>query len=71
MLVNEVMVFRNSGGGAMVDATLPDVSRDPEGMARIARATGIHVVAGCGHYVEQYHPDDMDDRSEEQLMQEM
>ena len=71
LLVNEVMEFKNSGGGAMVDATLPDVSRDPEAMGRIARATGIHIVAGCGHYVDQYHPDDMDDRSEEQLMQEM
>ena len=71
LLVVEVMKFKNAGGGAMVDATLPDVSRDPEGMARIARATGIHVVAGCGHYVDQYHPADMSDRSEDQLMEEI
>ena len=71
LLVNEVMAFKHAGGGAMVDATIPDVTRDPQAMARIARATGIHVLAGCGHYVDQYHPDDMDDRSEEQLMQEI
>ena len=71
LLVDEVTMFKNAGGGAMVDATLPAVSRDTEGMARIARATGIHVVAGCGYYVDQYHPDDMSDRSEEQLMDEI
>ena len=71
LLVDEVALFKNAGGGALVDATLPDVSRNPEGQARISRATGVHVVAGCGHYVEEYQPLDMDDRTEAQLVAEI
>ena len=71
LLVDEVTLFKNAGGSALVDATLPDTSRNPEGQARISRAAGVHVVAGCGHYVDEYQPTDMDDRTEDEIMEEI
>jgi phosphotriesterase-related protein len=71
ILVDEVRLFKNSGGGTIVDATLPVMGRDPAGLARISKATGVHVLAGCGHYVSDYHPIDMDNKSEEYLINEI
>ena len=71
ILVDEVQLFKNCGGGTIVDATLPVMGRDPSGLVRISKATGIHVLAGCGHYVSDYHPHDMHDRSEEHLVDEI
>src|SRR5699024_11614111 len=40
---------------AIVEMTLPDLGRDPEGLLRITKATGIHVVMGTGGYLEPYY----------------
>jgi phosphotriesterase-related protein len=31
----------------------PEIPR-PEALAKIAHATGAHIVMGCGHYVDEY-----------------
>jgi phosphotriesterase-related protein len=69
--VDELRRFRAAGGGTVVDATNPDLGRDPEALVRIARATGVHILMGAGHYVAAQHPPDMDTRTEEQLVEEM
>jgi len=67
LAIRELRLFKEAGGGAIVDATNPDLGRNPEALARIATETGVQVVMGAGHYVEASHPPDMDTRSEEQL----
>jgi phosphotriesterase-related protein len=69
--IDELRRFKQAGGGAVVDATNPDLKRDPEALARIARATGVQIVMGCGTYVADNHPLDMDERTEEQLTAEI
>ena len=54
--VEELARFRAAGGGCIVDATCADLGRDPAGLVRIAVASGVHVVMGCGHYTAGYHP---------------
>jgi phosphotriesterase-related protein len=54
--IEEVARFRNVGGGCIVDATPAGVGRDPAGLLAIARATGVHVIMGCGYYVGALHP---------------
>jgi phosphotriesterase-related protein len=52
----EVLEFKRLGGTTIVDVTLPEVGRDVERLQAIARATGLNIVAGCGHYVHASHP---------------
>jgi phosphotriesterase-related protein len=55
-IVKELGLFREAGGSGLVDLTLPGVGRDPAWLVRIAEATGLHVVMGCGWYREAYYP---------------
>lgn len=43
-VIDEVGLFKQWGGGSIVDATGSAGGRDPVGLARIARATGINVI---------------------------
>lgn len=62
--IDEVMSWKLEGGGAIVDATSIGIGRDPLGLAKIARATGINLIMGCGYYLPSSHPPDMDQISE-------
>jgi phosphotriesterase-related protein len=55
LAARELGLFRDAGGGTVVELTLPDIGRDLAGLARLARRTGLHVVAGCGYYLEETH----------------
>ncbi len=65
--VAEVMEFRNSGGGTIVDVTSIGLKRDPAALLRVSEVTGLHIVMGTGYYQRVYHPLDMDQRSVEDL----
>jgi phosphotriesterase-related protein len=69
--VDELRVFRRAGGGTIVDLTLPEIGRNPGALVRVARATGINVVMGCGHYIARAHPPGLVDRGAELLVEEM
>ena len=69
--IGEVRKYSEVGGGAIVDATLPAIGRKPEALARISRESGVHVIMGAGFYVEAAHPEDMDERSVENLAREI
>lgn len=51
-LTDEDLAARELVGfdGAIVDATPPDLGRDPAALARIATATGVPIVMGSGRY---------------------
>jgi predicted metal-dependent phosphotriesterase family hydrolase len=55
-IVAELGLFREAGGSGLVDVTLPGVGRDPAWLVRIAEATGLNVVMGCGWYRGAYYP---------------
>ena len=55
LAARELDLFRDAGGTTVVDLTLPDIGRDLAGLARIARRTGLHIVTGCGYYLEETH----------------
>ena len=52
----ELERFRDLGGTALADLTLPGVGRDPEWLVGLAEATGLHIVMGCGWYRGAYYP---------------
>ena len=68
---DEIRLFQRAGGATVVDPTPPSLARDPLALARIARATGLHIVMGSGYYVAASHPPDMDDKTVDDLAREM
>lgn len=56
LAAEEAARFAARGGRTIVEVTPEGLGRDPRGLVRIARATGLHVVMGCGFYLERSHP---------------
>lgn len=67
----ELLEFKKAGGDTVVDATSIGIGRDPEALMRISRATGLNVVAGCGYYTADTHPRNMDEKTVDEIAQEM
>ncbi|MFO1058688.1 MAG: hypothetical protein U1E53_17175 [Dongiaceae bacterium] len=67
--IEEALLFRRAGGGTIVDATSIGIGRNPLGLARIARATGLVIVMGSAWYVAETHPpgDGLADAPEEAI----
>lgn len=66
-MIEEALDFKYEGGSTIVDVGNIGLARDPHGLARIARASGLNVVMGSGHYVAPAHPADMDERPVERI----
>ena len=71
MAIYEIALFGRAGGGTIVDATTLGIGRDPLALARVARATGVNIVMGAGYYVGIVHPEDMDERSEDEITEQI
>lgn len=71
MAVSELMHFKLAGGGTMVELSQNGMARDPLALARVSRATGVNIVMGSGYYVAISHPDDMNDKTEEDIADEI
>jgi phosphotriesterase-related protein len=54
--VEEVSRFHDAGGGTIVDLTIEGIAPRPAALAEISRRSGLHVVMGCGLYVQRAHP---------------
>ncbi|MFM0174796.1 phosphotriesterase family protein [Paraburkholderia sediminicola] len=53
--IEEVQEMMSAGGRSIVDLTTGGLKPNPDGLAAISRATGVHIVMGCGHYVHEFH----------------
>jgi phosphotriesterase-related protein len=69
--IAEALHYKQMGGRTIVDVSNIGLARHPAGLARIARATGLHIVMGAGYYIAASHPADMDRRSEDDITQEI
>ena len=56
-MTEEVRLYKEAGGGTLVDPTLEHIGRDPEKLRRVSEAAGVHVVMGTGFYREPYYPE--------------
>jgi phosphotriesterase-related protein len=68
--IDELRRFKRAGGEALVDMGNVGLCRDPEGLARVSRATGVHIVMGSGYYVGDSHPPELAGKSVNDLMEE-
>ena len=73
LIVEELGRFKAAGGSAIVDLTQVGVGKDPAWLVGIARATGLHVVMGCGWYRGMHYPAEanIDRRSVDSLADEL
>ena len=52
--VDELGFFRQDGGSLIVDQSVLGLDRDPEGLAKVSKLSGVHIVASAGCYTEPY-----------------
>ncbi len=67
----EVQAMKHDGGDAIVELTCGGLSPDPEGLRRIAAGTGVHLIMGCGYYVDDYQDPRNHGRTVEDFAAEM
>jgi phosphotriesterase-related protein len=65
--IEELRLYREAGGGTVVDVTSHGIGRDPAGLEEISEASGVHVVMGSGYYIAASHPADVHEASVSQL----
>src|ERR1700730_1139671 len=56
LAINELRRFKDAGGGAVVDVTNKYLGRNAAGQLRVARETGLHIIASTGYYRTVYYP---------------
>jgi phosphotriesterase-related protein len=71
LAADEAMEFGRWGGGTIVEVTSIGLRRDPASMLNVSNVTGLNVVMGTGWYQKLFHPPDMDQRTVEDLADEI
>ena len=51
LAIKEAVRFKLAGGCTIVEMSSIGLSRDPLGLARISRATGLNIIMGTGFYL--------------------
>ena len=69
--IDEANIYKQYGGGSLVDATSIGIKRDAMGLARISRATGVNIIMGASYYVDAAHPAGMDEMSEDDVVRQI
>lgn len=69
--VAELRRFREAGGGTICDLTSGGMNGDPQALARVAAASNVHIVQGCGWYLGKFHPPRVARMTERELALEM
>lgn len=54
--IQELLAFKEAGGSTVVEYSVRGLSGNPEGLARIAKATGLNIVMATGYYAAVTHP---------------
>lgn len=63
----ELLHFKATGGGALVENTTIGISRDVETLKWLAEETGVHIISGAGFYVDATHSSETRAMSVEQV----
>jgi phosphotriesterase-related protein len=66
-LIGELIAFREAGGKAIVEVTCDGWGRDLDVLARLSEASGVHIIATAGFYIEPCMPSFVAEWTVEQL----
>ena len=67
LVIDELSAYTSRGGRTICDVTVDEIGRDPEALARISRAAGVHVLMGCGWYREFAYPSIVEQHTSSEL----
>ena len=70
-MIEEVSLFYRAGGKSLVEASNIGQQRDPMGLARISRATGLNIIMGSGYYVEPFQSEEWKQISEDAMAEQI
>jgi phosphotriesterase-related protein len=69
LIVKELSILKAYGGHTIVECTTGSfIGRDPQGLANIARKTGLNVVMGTGYYMAETHPPELANMTDTQII---
>jgi len=71
LIIKEALFYKNEGGNTIIELSNKGLSRDPRGLARISRATGLNVIMGAGYYVGASHPPELSTKTVEEITEEI
>jgi len=57
--IAEFEIFKGEGGGTIVDLSPASNGRSVQKLRKVSEATGVHVVAGTGYYVDEFLTDEV------------
>jgi phosphotriesterase-related protein len=66
-VVEDALLFKDLGGGCIVDGTVHGMGPSPQGLVEVSRRSGVHIVASAGYYLYPYLPPDVVALSEDEL----
>ena len=69
--VEELEIFRNLGGGTVVDVSCRGIGPFPEKLKRVSQGSGVNIIMGTGYYYETAHPPEVKNWSINQLVDQM
>ncbi len=67
VVIKEVNAYKKSGGNLIVDVTTADFGRDPKLLLEVSQRTDVHIVAGCGFYIDDMVSEQNKSLSKEQI----
>ncbi|HZW58280.1 MAG TPA: hypothetical protein VFF30_18470 [Nitrososphaerales archaeon] len=56
MILDELSLFKQSGGSTVIDLTVDGIGRDVERLHRLSRKSRVNIIAPTGYYVDQTIP---------------
>jgi phosphotriesterase-related protein len=72
LAIKEGARYKLAGGSTIVEVTTGGVlGRDPLGLMRVARATGLNIIMGAGYHIEALHPPELASMAEQAITNEI
>lgn len=69
--IKEAQLYKLAGGRTIVELSNIGLGRNPQGLSRISRATGLNIVMGSGYFTAITHHPDLATRVEEEITAEI
>jgi phosphotriesterase-related protein len=71
LAVSELAPFKALGGGSLVELTTVGIKPRPAALRDVSERSGVHIVAGCGHYTGVTHPPEVAALPEAELIERL
>lgn len=71
MAINELLLFKQAGGGTIVEASIRGLAGNPLGLLRISQATGINIIMATGYFISMTYPSRLAVMTEEEVANEL